>query len=71
MSFKNETEILLALSIASDDMAHSVDMFPEVFYMNVTANTNKQKHELFLMVMKDANEETFVGNATIIPSGKR
>ena len=39
--------------------------------MDVTANTNKQKCGLFLMVMKDANGETFVGNATIIPSNKR
>ena len=71
MSFKDETEILLAISVASDDMIRSVHMFPEVFYMDVTANTNKQKRDLFLMVVKDANGETFIGNATIIPSGKR
>ena len=39
MSFKNETEILLALSIASNNMTCSVHMFPDVFYMDVTANT--------------------------------
>ena len=71
MSSKKETEILLASSITSDNMAHSVHMFPEVFYMDGKANTNKQKRELFLMVVKDANGETFVGNATIIPFGKR
>ena len=45
-------------------------MFPEVMYMDVTVNTNLQKHDLFLMVVKDANGKTFVGNATVIPSGK-
>ena len=60
MSFKDETEILLAISVASDDMIRSVHMFPEVFYMDVTANTKKQKRDLFLMVVKVANGETFI-----------
>jgi hypothetical protein len=67
MSLKDRTEILLVISVASDDMVQSVHMFPEVFYMDVTANTNKQKRDLFLMVVKDANREIFIGNATIIP----
>ena len=46
-------------------------MFLEVFYLNVTANTNKQKRDLFLMVVKDADVSTYIGNATVIPSGKR
>ena len=66
LSFKKGTEIVLAISIASDDMIRHVMMFPEVFYMDVTANTNKQKRDLFLMVVNDANGETFIGNATII-----
>ena len=52
-------------------MARSVHMFPEVFYMDVTANTNRQKRDMFLLVVKDANGETFIGNATVIPSGQR
>ena len=55
MSLKDQTEILLAISVASDDTIQSVLMFPEVFYMDVTANTNKQKRKLFLMVVRDAN----------------
>ncbi len=70
MKYKDGTEILLALSIASDEMTRHVHMFPEVFYLDVTANTNKQKRDLFVMVMKDASGETFVGNLTIIPSGQ-
>ena len=45
-----------------------VHMFPKVIYMNVTSGTNKQKRDLFLMVVKDENGETFVGNITVIPS---
>jgi hypothetical protein len=71
MNYRDGTEILLALSFASDEMARSVHMFPEVFYMDVTANTNRQKRDMFLMVVKDANGETFIGNATVIPSGQR
>ena len=31
MNYKDGTEILLALSVATDDMIHHVAMFPEVF----------------------------------------
>lgn len=70
MSYKPGTEILLAISIASDEMTRHVHMFPEVFYMDVTYNTNRQKRDLFVMVLKDASGETFVGNLTVIPSGQ-
>ena len=46
-------------------------MFPEIFYLDVTANTNKQKRDLFLMVVKDSNGSVYVGNTIIIPAGKR
>ena len=71
MNYKDGTEILLALSVATDEMSRHVHMFPEVFYLDVTANTNKLKKDIFLMVIKDSNGQTFVGNVTAIPSGKR
>ena len=71
MNCKNGTEIWLALSVATDEMARHVQMFLEVLYLDVTANTNKQKWDLFLMVVKDADGSTYIGNATVIPSGKR
>ncbi|KAL7543722.1 hypothetical protein ACHAXR_013004 [Thalassiosira sp. AJA248-18] len=71
IGYKEGTEILLALSVATDEMVRHVNMFPEVFYLDVTANTNRQKRDLFIMVVKDANGQTFIGNATVIPSGKR
>jgi hypothetical protein len=71
MSYKVGTEILLALSAASDEMMRVVHMFPEVIYMDVISGTNKQKRDLFLMVVKDGNGKTFVGNITVIPSQQR
>ena len=71
LNYGDGTEILLAISLATDDMTRHVAMYPEVFYLDVTANTNKQKRDLFLMIVKDANLQTFVGNLTVIPSGQR
>ena len=69
-SMNNHSEILLSLSIADDDMQRAVHMFPEVFYMDVIANTNRQKRDLFVLVIKDASGETHIGNASILPCGK-
>lgn len=70
MSLNSNTEVLLCISIASDEMIRHVNMFPEVFFMDVTANTNRQKRELFVMTVKDASGECFPGNLTVIPSGQ-
>ena len=69
-SMNNHSEILLSLSIADDDMQRAVHMFPEVFYMDVIANTNRQKRDLFVLVLKDASGETNIGNASVLPCGK-
>ena len=42
MGYKDGTDILLALSVASDEMVRAVYMFPEVSYMDVTSKTNKE-----------------------------
>jgi len=44
--YNDGTELLLAISITTDDMNCHVNMFPEVFYLDVTANTTKQKGSL-------------------------
>ena len=43
MIYKEGTKILLAVSVATDDMISHTIMFLEMFYLDVTANTNKQK----------------------------
>lgn len=70
MAISDGAEVLIALSIASDKMIRHVNMFPEVFFMDVTANTNKQKRDLFVMVVKDASGECYPANLTVIPSGQ-
>ena len=71
MSVKDGTSILLALSIATDEMQRHVHMFPEVMFLDVIANTNHQKRDLFLMVVKDASGQTFIGNASVLPCGQK
>ena len=39
MNYKDSTEILLAISLVTDDMDRHVAMFPEVVFLDVTANT--------------------------------
>ena len=55
MKLKDGNEILLSLSVASDEMMRAVHMFPEVGYMDVTSNTNREGRDLHLLVVKDAN----------------
>ena len=71
MRYKDGTDILLAVSVASDEMIRALHMFPEVAYMDVTANTNKEGRDLFLVVGKDGDGSTFIANAAIIPSQQR
>jgi hypothetical protein len=70
MAMDGDKEVLVALAVASDKMIRHVMMFPEVFFMDVTANTNRQKRDLFVMVVKDASGEAYPANLTIIPSGQ-
>ena len=53
MRYKDGMDILLAVSVASDEIIRALHMFPEVAYMDVTSNTNKEERDLFLMVGKD------------------
>ena len=71
MNYEEGTEIVLILSFASDEMIRMVNMFPEVFFMDVTSSTNRQNKPLFLMVVKDANGESHIGNISILPSEKK
>ena len=68
MEYKAGTEILLAVSLATDEMVRAVHMFPEVFYMDTTAKTNRQNRDMFLMVVKNRTGKTYIGNVTVVPS---
>lgn len=68
LGFRSGTKILLLLSLATDEMIRLVTAYPEVFFMDVTANTNRQKRGMFLAVVKDSSGKTYPGNITIVPS---
>jgi hypothetical protein len=70
LGLKRGTKILLLLSLASDEMIRLVTAYPEVFFMDVTAGTNRQKRGMFLAVVKDSSGKTYPGNITIVPSEK-
>ena len=65
MKYKGGTKIVLLFSIASDEMIKVVHMNPEVMYIDVTAKTNRQKRDLFLMVVKSVCGSSFIGNANL------
>ena len=67
MTIQNVQEVLHSITIADDDMIRHVHMFPEVMFMGVIANTNRQQRDLFLMVVKDTSGECFICNATLLP----
>ena len=70
MGYDDNTEIVLSISLASDEMIRHVHMFPEVFFIDVTANTNRQRRDLLVLVVRDATGECYPGNSTILPSGQ-
>jgi len=64
-------KLLMLVSLATDDMVRLVAMHPEVYFMDVTPGTNRQRRDLFLMAIRTPTGETFPGNLTVIPSGRR
>ncbi|EJK44632.1 hypothetical protein THAOC_36814, partial [Thalassiosira oceanica] len=58
LGFNEGTKILLLLSLATDEMIRLVTAYPEVFFMDITAGTNRQKRGMFLAVVKDSYGKT-------------
>ena len=42
MKYNDGTDILLADSLPSEEMIRAFHMFPEVAYLDVTSNTNRE-----------------------------
>ena len=71
LQLNNTDLVLLALSVASDKMIRTMHMFPEVQFIDVAANLNKQNRELLFSVVKEATGQCFIVNATVMPCGRR
>ena len=67
---KDDSTVLLLVSICTDAMIKLVAMHPEVWFMDVTSSVNKQKSDLFMLAIRTPSGRTFPGNFTFIPSGK-
>ena len=63
-------QVLLGLSVATDNMIRAMHMNPEVLFLDVAANMNSQKREMFFAVVKGATGQTFIVNATVMPCGQ-
>ena len=70
MPSEEGTEMLIALSISSDQIFRHVHMFPKTWFMDVTANLNRLKCDVFVMVVHDACGKCYVCNLTAVPSGQ-
>ena len=71
LRLSKNAKLLMIVSIAIDDMVRLVSMHPEVWFMDVTGGTNLQNRDLFMLAICKPTGETFPGNLTVIPSGKR
>ena len=60
-------DILLALSVATDEMIRSMQMFPEIQFVDTIANINKQKRTMLVAILKHSNGNCFIGNISILP----
>jgi hypothetical protein len=70
LSYDDGKKLMLLFSLATDEMIRLVMMYPEVIFMDVTGQTNRQKKDLFIAAIKDSVGQVFPGNITVIPSGK-
>lgn len=71
LRLKDSSKLVLLVSLATDDMIRLVAMYPDVWFLDVTAGTNRQKRDLFMLAVRTVTGKTFPGNLTVIPSGKR
>jgi len=53
--------MLLAVAWVTDEEHLLMQMFPEVWFMDVTSGTNKEGRGLFLVAGKDSNNNAFTG----------
>ena len=71
LELDNGEKILLALSVATDEMIRAMQMHPEVQFMDQMSNVNSQKRDIFLSVLKANTGGCFIGNLTILPCQQR
>ena len=71
LKLEDTNHVLLALSVATDNMIRTMHMFPEVQFIDVGANFNAQNRDILFCVVKSATGQSFIVNVTVMPCGQR
>lgn len=69
LSFDSKTKLVLLISYATEEMVKVTMMYPEVFFVDCTGRANRQKRDVFVMVVRAPQAKCHIGNITIMPSG--
>ena len=64
-------DILLAIGWLTDSEARLLQMFPEVWYVDVTNQTNNEKRQLLILAGKDGMCKGFTGMRVFLPSEQK
>ena len=67
----NEQAMLLACGWTTDEDVRLLQLFPDVFFMDITFGTNNELRPLFKLCGIDANRQNFTGVNFFLPSKKR
>ncbi|MGH7955280.1 MAG: hypothetical protein ACREOZ_04900 [Gloeomargaritales cyanobacterium] len=68
LQLSDSQSLLLAVAWVTDSERRLINKHPEVLFMDVTAQTNKEKRGLFLVAGKDGNSKGFTGARIFLPS---
>jgi hypothetical protein len=68
MTLSENQKLLLMVCWVTDVELRLVQMYPEVFFMDVTAETNNEGRGLFLVAGKDGNNSGFTAARIFLPS---
>jgi len=63
--------MLLAVAWTTDDDVRLMHLFPEVWFMDTTFSTNKEKRPLFKLAGIDSNRQSFTGINIFLPSNRK
>ncbi len=67
----NSTKMLVLISLATNEMVKFMCMYPDVWYMDTTSGTNREKKDLFVVAVRSASGDTLPVNLTVIPSAQK
>ena len=67
----DSTKMLVIISLATNEMVKYMYMYPDVWYMDCTSGTNREKKDLFVVAVRSASGDTLPVNLTVFPSAQK